>query len=238
MTGMAQPKNAQQAAETHSASARASKGASGHIIRDDVRIRLATPADAANLLEIYAPYVEKTAITFEYEVPSVEEFAGRIAATLKRFPYLVLTDAPNACAGETVLGYAYAGYFNVRAAYDWAVETTIYLREDQRKHGLGRYLYEALEDACGAMGIINLNACIGVPAVDDAHLTHNSEQFHAHLGYREVGTFRQCGYKFGTWYNMVWMEKFIGEHPAVPAPITPFPELSDDVLAGLGIERG
>ena len=90
-------------------------------------IRVAKPEDAKGLLEIYAPYVEKTAITFEYEVPSEEEFAGRIRHILTKYPYLVLEEN-----GE-LLGYVYAGTFNERSAYDWAVETTIYIREDQKK---------------------------------------------------------------------------------------------------------
>ncbi len=212
---------------------RRSSGVSGRVIRDDVRVRLATPDDAAALVAIYAPYVLNTAITFEYDVPSVDEFAGRIAATLRRFPYLVLTDANS----PEPLGYAYIGYFNVRAAYDWCAETSIYLRRDQRKRGLGRYLYESLEDASAAMGVLSLKACVGVPSVDDEHLTHNSLTFHEHLGFRQVGTFRQCGYKFGTWYDMVWLEKSLREIPAVPDPVVPFPELDDEVLAGIGILR-
>ncbi|MEE8717259.1 MAG: N-acetyltransferase family protein [Coriobacteriales bacterium] len=212
---------------------RRSSGVSGRIIRDDVRVRLATPDDAASLVAIYAPYVLNTAITFEYDVPSVDEFSGRIAATLRRFPYLVLTDANS----PEPLGYAYIGYFNVRAAYDWCAETSIYLRQDQRKRGLGRYLYESLEDASAAMGILSLKACVGVPPVDDEHLTHNSLAFHEHLGFRQVGTFRQCGYKFGTWYDMVWLEKPLREIPAAPDPVVPFLNLGDEVLAGIGILR-
>jgi phosphinothricin acetyltransferase len=212
---------------------RRSSGVSGRIIRDDVRVRLATPDDAAALVAIYAPYVLDTAITFEYDVPSVDEFAGRMAATLRRFPYLVLTDA----TGSEPLGYAYIGYFNVRAAYDWCAETSIYLRRDQRKRGLGRYLYESLEDASAAMGVLSLKACVGVPSVDDEHLTHNSLTFHEHLGFRQVGTFRQCGYKFGTWYDMVWLEKSLREIPSAPDPVVPFPELGDEALADIGILR-
>ena len=104
---------------------------------------------------------------------------------------------------------------------------SIYLREDQRHRGTGRRLYAALEAVLRAQHIQNLYACIGYPdGADDAHLTKNSAQFHAHLGYRLVGEFPRCGYKFGTWYSMVWMEKCIGAHEANPAPVRPFPELS------------
>ena len=120
------------------------------------------------------------------------------------------------------------------AAYDWAVEMSIYLREDQRHRGTGKRLYAALEAVLRAQNIQNLYACIGCPdGADDAHLTRNSAQFHAHLGYRLVGEFPRCGYKFGTWYSMVWMEKCIGAHEAQPAPVRPFPELSPAELEAI-----
>ena len=186
-----------------------------------LHIRTARLSDAPALRAIYAPYVEKTAITFEYTVPDVEEFAARMRATLRRYPYLV------AERGGELVGYAYAGPFGTRAAYDWAVEMSIYLREDQRRQGIGRRLYAALEAVLHAQNVQNLYACIGYPdGADDAHLTKNSAQFHAHLGYRLVGDFSRCGYKFGTWYSMVWMEKSIGARGESPAPVRPFPELS------------
>ena len=74
-------------------------------------------------------------------------------------------------------------------------------------------------------GILNLNACIAVPEQDDEYLTSNSESFHKHLGYRMVGKFHNCGYKFGRWYHMIWMEKMIGGHGEQPEEIIPFPAL-------------
>lgn len=192
-------------------------------------LRAAVPADGAALLEIYAPYVQKTAITFEYTVPSLTEFQSRIAHTLTRYPYLV------AERDGVLLGYAYTGAFVGRPAYDWSAETTIYLRENQRKQGLGKLLYEALEGVSRAQNITNLNACIGYPEREDAYLTANSVAFHTHLGYTMVGKFHQCGYKFGTWYHMVWMEKLIGVHQAQPQPVIPFPSLPETVLTDLGI---
>lgn len=169
-------------------------------------IRPVVPEDAARLLEIYAPYVEETAITFEYDVPTTEEFRKRIERIIARYPYLVIE------IGGVIQGYAYAGVFKDRAAYDRSCEMTIYLARDAVGGGLGRKLYEALEEALRARGMLNLYACIGVPEQDDEYLDHNSEQFHEHMGYTKVGTFHQCGYKFGRWYNMIWMEKMIGEH--------------------------
>ena len=171
-----------------------------------MNIRSATKEDAARLLEIYAYYVTDTAITFEYEVPSLSEFEGRIENTLKNYPYLVIED------NGVIYGYAYAGVFKGRAAYDRSCEMTIYLDKDARKKGYGKKLYTALEEELKKRGMLNLYACIGSPIVEDEYLTRNSEEFHAHLGYTKVGTFHKCGYKFGRWYDMCWMEKLIGEH--------------------------
>ena len=164
---------------------------------EKITIRTARESDAPALLAIYAPYVENTAITFEYDVPSIEEFTSRIHHTLEKYPYLV------AEKNSQILGYAYASPFHERAAYDWAVETSIYVDQN-----------------CKHMGILNMNACIAYTPSADAHLDNNSVEFHSHMGYRLVGEFYQCGYKFDTWYNMVWMEKQIGEHHKnQPAPI-------------------
>ena len=112
----------------------------------DITIRNASLADAPRILEIYAWYVEHTVITFEYDVPSLEEFEGRMRRTMQKYPYLVIE------RDGRVEGYAYAGPFVGRAAYDWACELTIYLDHDARKHGMGRALYEALADRLQAMG--------------------------------------------------------------------------------------
>ena len=183
------------------------------IARSRAVIRPATPEDAEALLAIYAPYVRDTAVTFEYDVPTPEEFRGRIQNTLRRYPYLVVEEDGRA------LGYAYAGSFKGRPAYDWSVETTIYLSPDARGRGLGRRLYAALEAALSAMGVRNLYACIAFPEEEDEYLTRQSAEFHAHLGYRLAGTFRKCGSKFGRWYDSVWMEKWIGGHDPDPAPV-------------------
>ncbi|MCH5255559.1 MAG: GNAT family N-acetyltransferase [Lachnospiraceae bacterium] len=190
-------------------------------------IRVATVADAQELLDIYAPYVTDTAISFEYDVPSLTEFEARITNILKKYPYLVAE-----YDGE-ILGYAYTHAFVGRAAYDHAVETTIYLKEDKTKMGIGRMLYEALEKISQSQNILNLNACIGYPEVPDEHLNLNSVQFHEHMGYQIVGTFHNCGYKFGTWYHMVWMEKIIGNHDSMPLPVIPFPELNPENIVHL-----
>lgn len=185
----------------------------------ELQIRAARPDDAAGLLEIYAPYVEKTAITFEYIVPTVAEFRTRMDNTLKKYPYFVAE-----CGGELV-GYTYASPFKERAAYDWSVETAIYVRQDQKHRKIGTRLYDTLEEALRKQGILNANACIAYADPEDEYLTNDSVRYHEKIGYKMVGEFHQCGYKFGRWYNMVWMEKMIGEHTADQPPIRLFSEI-------------
>lgn len=180
---------------------------------ENVKIRFAVPDDAEQLLSIYKPYVQETAITFEYDVPSLEEFRSRIAHTLQKYPYLVL------CDGEKILGYAYAGPFKERAAYQWSVELSIYIEKSSHGHGFGRLLYDALEVQLKKMGIKNLYACIAYPEKDDEYLTANSVNFHAHLGFVRVGEFKKCASKFGRWYNMTWMEKIIADHEENPKTV-------------------
>lgn len=180
---------------------------------ENIIIRSAKVDDAEKILDIYSWYVENTAITFEYTVPGVEEFRGRIAATLEKYPYIVAERE-----GE-VLGYAYAGTFHARAAYDWSVETSIYVKRELRREGIGALLYKELEKRLGEQGILNLYACIASIEREDEYLTLDSVRFHEHLGYRLVGEFKKCGYKFSRWYDMVWMEKFIGEHKDIQPPV-------------------
>lgn len=184
---------------------------------EKICIRSALLEDAAQLLAVYAPYVRNTAITFEYEVPSEQEFAERILEVQKKYPYLTAVKEDG-----TLAGYAYAAPFHARAAYDWSVETSIYLREDLRGQGIGRILYTALEDALRHQHILNANACIAFPRGEDAHLTDASVRFHHVMGYQPAGHFHQCGYKFGTWYDMVWMEKMLGVHEVPARPVIPY----------------
>lgn len=186
---------------------------------NNIEIKIASSSDAEAILNIYAPYIKNTAITFEYEVPSVEEFQKRIIHTLKKYPYLL------ALKGGEIIGYAYAGSLHVRAAYAWSVETSIYVKKDYKGKGTGRTLYEALEYVLKKQNVINSNACIAYPEKEDQFLTRDSVKFHSRLGYQKVAEFHQCAYKFGTWYNMVWMEKFLSEHPRKPQAFRPFEEV-------------
>lgn len=142
---------------------------------------------------------------------------------MEKYPYLV------AKVDDQIVGYAYASTFNVRMAYDWCAETSIYVDHMLRKCGVGKRLYQALEKALKAQNITNLNACIASPIENDEYLDTNSIDYHHYLGYQMVGEFHQCGYKFKRWYNMVWMEKFIGEHQENQLPVIRFKEIKDQV---------
>lgn len=178
-----------------------------------MEIQNVTIEDAEELLDIYAPYVKDTAITFEYDVPSVEEFRQRIVNISDRYPYIKAVD------NGQIVGYAYAGCFKDRRAYDWSVETTIYVRQDCKRMGIGRLLYDRLEQELKSMGILNMNACIACPVQESKYLNDDSIHFHSRLGFSEVGRFHDSGYKFNQWFDMVWMEKMIGEHDAEPVEV-------------------
>lgn len=180
-----------------------------------MRIEAVSIEDAEELLEIYAPYVEKTAISFEYDIPSVDEFRNRIDDISAKYPYIKAVDEDG-----SIMGYAYANTFKGRAAYDWCVETTVYVRKNLRRRGVGKKLYQTLEKLLRAIGILNMNACIAVTSKDDTHLTKDSIYFHEKMGFTEVGTFHHVGYKYDTWYDMVWMEKIIAKHEKMQPPVS------------------
>lgn len=179
-------------------------------MKKETIIRVAKKEDAKSLLRIYSYFVEQTAISFEYEVPSVEEFEGRIENTLREYPYLVAEQ------DGQIIGYAYATAFKARKAYDWSVETTVYVDRFRKKEGIGKLLYAALEEELKKLHILNMNACIAYTEQEDEHLNNNSMQFHEHMGFRMVGRFQKSGYKCGKWYDMIWMEKILGEHESEP----------------------
>lgn len=182
-------------------------------------IRTATIQDAKALLDIYAYYVENTAITFEFEVPTLEEFEHRIVNTLKEYPYFV------AEVDGQIAGYIYAGRFRTRAAYNWSASTSVYISQDYHRLGIGRLLYEKLEDTLRQQNVINVYAGVADPVEEDEYLTRNSERFHKAMGYQTVARFQACASKFGRWYNLIEMGKLIGERTCPPKEFIPFREL-------------
>jgi phosphinothricin acetyltransferase len=169
----------------------------------EMTIRAAREEDAAALLKIYEPYVLNTVVTFEVEVPTTEEFAGRIRKTLAKYPYLVAE-----LDGE-IVGYAYGSQFRTRAAYDWSAETSVYVKTGIHRAGVGSALYRALDGALRGMGIVTLVAGITYPNPE-------SVCFHEKQGYRRVGVMEKIGYKAGQWRDVLWMTKALEESAEAP----------------------
>ena len=157
-------------------------------------IRIAEEGDVAEILEIYAPYVLNTTCTFEYDVPTEEEFLARFRSVTAVFPWLVWEEAGR------ILGYAYGSAPFERAAYRWCCETSIYLRPEARGRGIGRALYTALEKILTFQGFRRNYAIITSENFD-------SLAFHKQLGYRTTAEMPGCAYKFGKNLGIVWMEK-------------------------------
>lgn len=173
-----------------------------------ISIREVNTEDAAILLDIYRYYVENTAISFELVTPSLEEFSSRINQISKHYPYLVIED------NGLIRGYAYASAFHERKAYEHSAELSIYLHREASRKGLGSLLYEKMEEILKTQRIYNLYACIAhTEDLKDPYLTNRSELFHQALQFKLIGCFNSCGYKFNRWYDMVWMEKIIQDHP-------------------------
>ncbi len=175
-------------------------------------IRLAHPGDAAAVHAIYAPIVRDTAISFEWEVPAVEEMGRRIALTLATRPWLVYEHA-----GE-VLGYVYAGTFRERFAYRWSTEVTVYVRADARAQGLGRRLYGALFAVLRLQGFCSAVAGATVPNA-------GSERLHESMGFRPMGRFPHAGYKFGRWHDVAFWYLPLRPLPAQPPDLLPISQV-------------
>ena len=182
-----------------------------------MNIRIATEQDAEAIHQIYAPFVRDTAITFEYSVPDATEMAMRIRHTLENYPYLVAEE------DGTVAGYAYAGLFRTREAYLHSAEVSIYVDPRYTGRGIGRELYLELERNLVRQNVFILYACITETEREhDEHMTDGSIRFHSRMGYQLKGSFFHCGYKFGKWYSMRYMEKVIAPRPDAPDPFIPF----------------
>lgn len=175
-------------------------------------IRPATPADAAAIRDIYAPYVTDTSITFETEVPTTAEIQQRLHSTLERYPWIVCVEA------ETIVGYAYAGMLNKRAAYQWSVETSVYIVQAHHGRGIGRTLYTILFALLYAQRIVNAYAGITMP-------NPASIALHKSLGFQHAGTFTGAGFKHGAWHDVDWWELPLSIRSPDAIPPTPFAEM-------------
>lgn len=188
-----------------------------------ISIRQATPSDAEGIRGIYSHYVTDTAVSFEFEVPSEEEFRRRIVNTLKKYPYLV------AESKGKIVGYAYASEFKGRPAYAPSVETTVYIDPEYQRKGIGRAFYENLERMLRWQNVRLMCACIAYNEEEDEHLNHDSIRFHESIGFSEVGRFESCAYKFGRWYGIVWMTKSIFSDRNPPKEFVPLSSMMDRI---------
>ncbi len=176
-------------------------------------IRLAKPSDAAQILDIYAPIIRHTAITFEYEIPEVEEFEQRIRNTSQFYPYLVWEEQ------REILGYCYATRFRTRTAYDWICESAIYVAESARGKGIGQKLYQKLFECLRAQGIVSVIGVVRPYA--------QTVDFHEAMGFQRVGVIPYGGYKHDEWHDAgFWQLVLFDPVPPRPDTVKPFPTVA------------
>ena len=178
-------------------------------------IRIATEADIPAMLEIYGPYVENTTYSFEYDVPCQKTFLQRFYTYTAQFPWLVWEEEGR------VLGYAYGSAPFERAAYRWCAEISVYLKPEARGKGIGRKLYTVLEAILEKQGYQVLYALI---------TSENSDSiaFHRKMSYEIRAEFPDCGFKFGRWLGLVWMEKRLKIVQTPSGFPKPFPAIVQD----------
>lgn len=167
------------------------------------KLRFAGKADAAAVLRIYEDYIKNTTVTFETEVPTLTEFEERMERITARFPWLVCE-----VDGE-IAGYAYASKHGERAAYRWSADLSVYVSERFQRRGIATAFYEALTEILRRQGYFTVYAGVSTP-------NPKSEAFHTSLGFRNLGEFRNAGYKLGNWCGVAWYELALTEY--VPAP--------------------
>ncbi len=177
-------------------------------------IRVAEPGDAQQVLDIYAPFCLATPVSFETEVPSLEEMRKRITSTLELFPWLIAEDSGR------VLGYAYASRHRERAAYRWSADVSVYVRDGERGKGVGRALYTAVFDILRLQGIHRILAGITLP-------NDGSVALHEAMGLRPLGIYEAIGYKCGAWHDVGWWQFSLRPHDAAPDEPIPFPVIRD-----------
>jgi phosphinothricin acetyltransferase len=187
----------------------------GSIESLQVLVRPARVTDANEIQSIYAPVVQNSAISFEYEPPSREEMAARIETTLPSYPYLV------AEADGRVVGYAYSSSHAARAAYRWSVNASAYVDPRHHRRGVGRSLYAAMLHILRRQGFHSAFAGIALP-------NEKSIGLHEAMGFRHLGVYREVGFKLGAWHDVGWWRLGLAEGPPGPDPI-PFEAILGDV---------
>ena len=157
------------------------------------RVREASSQDAAGCLAIYRPYVENSAVSWELDVPTVDEMAQRITAAANTHAWLVLE------SGDQTVGFAYAHAFNLHSAFQWSVQTGLYVADDHHRRGGGRTLYKQLLSRLGERGYRRAFAAITQP-------NEASNAFHRSMGFQDVGLYRRVEWKLGSWHDVAWMQ--------------------------------
>ncbi|MBN1121599.1 MAG: N-acetyltransferase [Anaerolineae bacterium] len=168
-------------------------------------IREASRDDSAGILDIYGPVVANTAISFEVEVPTIEEMAERIEQTTVNYPWIVLE------IDRQVAGYAYASQHRARSAYQWSVDVSVYVDERFRRRGVAKALYTSLFTTLELLGYVNMFAGIALP-------NPGSVGLHESMGFEPVGVYRSVGYKLGAWRDVGWWQRDLGMHVSQPKP--------------------
>jgi len=177
--------------------------------------------DADDILRVYAPYIENTAITFETVVPDSSEFEQRIKTICARFPYLVCT-LENTM--NTIVGYAYAGEQRKRSAYQWNVELSVYVKQEWTGRGIGKALYRALLEILKLQNYQNVYSGMTLP-------NPASEKLHKYFGFTHLGTWHHTGFKFGRWHDVAWYEKRLGDRPFDPIPPSSIDKIPFDKIS-------
>ena len=185
-----------------------------------IKIRLVQETDSERILEIYRPYVEETAISFEYEVPTQAEFTERISSVAREFPYLVYT------IDETIVAYAYAHRHMERAAYQWNATLSVYVDSGYQRRGIGKQLYACLMEILKLQNIHNVYGIVKTP-------NPNSEKLHECFGFRRIGIYRQTGFKQGVWHDVTWFEKSIRGHETNPQAFIPIGDIDPQAIAAV-----
>ncbi|HWB28203.1 MAG TPA: GNAT family N-acetyltransferase [Chitinophagaceae bacterium] len=162
-------------------------------------IRFAQAGDADEMLNIYKPFIENTATSFETVVPSTVEFSQRILTYTQKYPWLV------AEINKTIAGYAYASAHRQRDAYQWSVESSVYVHPSFYRQGIAMKLYDMLFMLLAEMNFVNVYAGVALP--NEASVT-----FHENAGFKHIGIYENVGYKLGAWHSVLWMVKHIHTH--------------------------
>jgi phosphinothricin acetyltransferase len=176
-------------------------------------IRLVTPKDCEEILSIYAPYIEKTTISFEQVVPSIDDFRKRVETISKQYPYLVYE------SNGHIVGYAYATQHGSRYAFRFSVDLSVYIRDTYQGMGIAKKLYDCLFEILKQCNYVNAYVAY-------TETNEKSRIFHEKYGFTSVTTFRKVGYKFGQWQDLTWAEKAIRPHTDHPGEIIPIGDLS------------